>query len=131
VCVARLRRLHSRPPQDLVRFRWTTRLSSYGPGSIDLLSPDSSVATATYVYVAWLPPAVFPPPHVSIAMISSGNKGENAPATQASACVSRLIQRLLWRCSRHLFCRMLDRTLSYHNRFGAKWRAGFRRKEWS
>jgi len=57
------------------------------------------------------------------------NQGENAPVTQASACGWRLIQWLLWRCSRRLFCRMLDRTLSYHDRFAAKWRRRLRRKE--
>jgi hypothetical protein len=31
-------------------------------GSSDSLSPDSSVAAATFVYVARLPPAPFPPP---------------------------------------------------------------------
>ena len=59
----------------------------------------------------------------------STHRREKAPITQANACVSRLIQPLLWRCSRRLFCRILDRTLSYYDRFSAKWRAGFRRKE--
>jgi hypothetical protein len=58
-----------------------------------------------------------------------GNRGEKAPVTQASACVSWLIQPLLWRSSSRLFYSLLDRTLSYRDRFGAKWRRRFRRKE--
>jgi hypothetical protein len=36
------------------------------PGSIDSLAPASSVAAATFVYVARLPPAPFPPPPLFI-----------------------------------------------------------------
>jgi hypothetical protein len=67
----------------------------------------------------------------NFAATNAENRGEKAPVTQANACVSWLIQTLLWRCRSRLFCRMLDRTLSYHDRFGAKWRRRFRRKEWS
>jgi hypothetical protein len=59
------------------------------------------------------------------------NRGERAPVTQASACASRLIHALSRHCSRRLFRRMLARTVSFYDRFGAKRRPGFRRKEWS
>ena len=56
-------------------------------------------------------------------------QSEKAPVTQASACVSRLIQPLLWRCSRRFLAgnvgsnRFLSRSLRH------KWRRRFRREK--
>src|SRR5439155_26353072 len=45
------------------------------------------------------------------------------------ACVSRLTEPLPWRSSRRLLSGMLDRIVSYHDQFAAKWRRRFRREK--
>ena len=65
----------------------------------------------------------------NFATAESAKRGERTPVTQASACALRLIHALLRRCSRRLFRGMLARTVSFYDRFSAKRRPGFRRKE--
>ena len=97
-------------------------------GSIDSLSPESSPERASSMSLG--PHRLHSRPrHFQLRRAKPDDEGEKSPVTQASACASRLIHALPRRCSRRLFCRMLDRTLSYHDRFSAKRRARFRRKE--
>ena|SRR5439155_5789595 len=100
-------------------------------GSIDSLAPARSPANLAglTVYVGAPVPPPFRPRLFLVARTELEIKGENTPVTQATACVSRLIQSLPRRCSRRLLSRMLDRIVSCHDRFSAKWRCGFRRKE--
>src|SRR5205823_4542095 len=60
---------------------------------------------------------------------TSGSEVRKLLSRRRRACVSRLTEPLPWRCSRRLLSGMLDRIVSYHDQFAAKWRRRFRREK--
>src|SRR5206468_11966149 len=83
------------------------------PASVRLIRSLSRAHFPGLVYVARLPPAPFPPRLFLVARTKLEIKGDNTPVTQATACVSRLIQSLPRRCSRRMLGGMPDPTVSY------------------
>jgi len=146
VLLYRQRKAHGEQVQELARHRQSIRGFDSRPafitrsglvdnvafvpraGSIDSLSPESYPSGLRLCRSA---PAGSVPARASFdpQRRSLGSEVRNLLSRRRSASVSRLVQRLSRHCSRHFFRRMLDRTVSCRDRFSAKRRRGFRRKE--